>query len=84
MPTLVYCAWHVRTVDYTVGILFVHQNDEYWVVMMSHQHFSLLMKVVKVLKLLPQLPKPTRFNLTYLGRYTPIRYESVHWLTRNV
>ena len=42
MPTLVYCAWHVRAVDYTVGILFVHRNDEYWVVMMSHLEYPTL------------------------------------------
>ena len=82
MPTFVDCVWHVPTVGYTVGILFVHRNDEYLVVMSSNQHFLLLMKVVKVLKLLPQLPKPSRFNLTYLGLYNS--YEIMHWLIRNV
>ena len=39
MPTFVDCVWHVPTVGYTVGILFVHRNDEYLVVMSSNQHF---------------------------------------------
>ena len=42
MPTLVDCSWHVQTVDYTVGMLFVHRNDEYWVVMMSHLEYPTL------------------------------------------
>ena len=42
MPTSVDCSWHVGTVVYTVGILFVHQNDEYWVVMMSHLEYPTL------------------------------------------
>ena len=35
MPTFVDCVWHVPTVGYTVGILFVHRNDEYLVVRSS-------------------------------------------------
>ena len=42
MPTYIYCVGHVRTVAYTVGILFVHQNDEYWVVMTSHHEYPTL------------------------------------------
>ena len=42
MPTFVYRIWYIPTVADTVGILFLHQNDEYWVVMISHPEYPTL------------------------------------------
>ena len=38
---------------------------------MTTQHFSLVVKVVKNMKVLPQLAKTTYFNLAYVHQYMP-------------
>ena len=70
MPTLVDCSWYLRAVDYTVRILFWQRNDEYWVVMMSNLEYPTLFTTNEsheTDKLLPQLSKPTTFNVAYVG-----------------